>query len=109
LAKHVEDKREIVIASKDLIKSEEEKDSDGSDDDTDDEDEEEVDVKLVVNKSSEAKRKLRKRKCQGGSGISKLSPKKKRRKIEKKNQIVVYRQKKNKLIKNSIDRWSAGR
>jgi hypothetical protein len=106
LAKHVEDKREIVIASKDLIKSEEEKDSD---DDTDDEDEEEVDVKLVVNKSSEAKRKLRKRKCQGGSGISKLSPKKKRRKIEKKNQIVVYRQKKNKLIKNSIDRWSAGR
>ncbi|KAH8513673.1 hypothetical protein H0E87_006804 [Populus deltoides] len=106
LAKHVEDKREIVTASKDLIKSEGEKDSD---DDTDEEDEEEVDVKLVVNKSSEAKRKLRKRKCQGGSGISKLSPKKKRRKIEKKNQIVVYRQKKNRLIKNSIDRWSAGR
>ncbi|KAJ6388914.1 hypothetical protein OIU77_027292 [Salix suchowensis] len=107
LAKHVEDKREIVTASKDLIKDEEEKDGDASDDDT--EEEEEVDVKLAVNKSGEAKRKLRKRKCQGGSGSSNLSPKKKRCKIGKKNQIVVYRQKKNKLIKNSIDRWSAER
>ncbi|KAB5564340.1 hypothetical protein DKX38_004394 [Salix brachista] len=62
-----------------------------------------------VNKSGEAKRKLRKRKCQGGSGSSNLSPKNKRCKIGKKNQIVVYRQKKNKLIKNSIDRWSAER
>ncbi|KAJ6695693.1 PROTEIN DYAD [Salix koriyanagi] len=87
------------------------KDGDASDDDTEEEEggEEEVDVKLAVNKSGEAKRKLRKRKCQGGSGSSNLSPKKKRCKIGKKNQIVVYRQKKTKLIKNSIDRWSAER
>ncbi|KAJ6703799.1 PROTEIN DYAD [Salix viminalis] len=111
LAKHVEDKREIVTASKDLIKDEEERDGDASDDDTEEEEEgeEEVDVKLTVNNSGEAKRKLRKRKCQGGSGSSNLSPKKKRCKVGKKNQIVVYRQKKNKLIKNSIDRWSAER
>ncbi|KAJ6705805.1 PROTEIN DYAD [Salix purpurea] len=111
LAKHVEDKLEIVTVSKDLIKDEEEKDGDASDDDTEEEEEgeEEVDVKLAVNKSGEAKRKLRKRKCQGGSGSSNLSPKKKRCKIGKKKQIVVYRQKKNKLIKNSIDRWSAER
>ncbi|CAK7355903.1 unnamed protein product [Dovyalis caffra] len=104
LAKHVEDKGEIAAVSNGLIKGEEEIDSDGGDDTG----EEEEEVKVVVDKSSEAKRKLRKRKCQGGSG-KKSSPKKKRPKCEKKNQMVVYKQKKNKVIKNSINRWSAER
>ncbi|KAI5601787.1 hypothetical protein POPTR_001G126901v4 [Populus trichocarpa] len=107
LAKHVEDKREIVAVSKDVVKGEEEKHSDGGDD-TEEEEEEEGDVKVVVNKSREAKRKLCKRKGQGGSG-GKSSPKKKRTKSEKKNQVAVYKQKKNKVIKKFIDRWSAER
>jgi hypothetical protein len=107
LAKHVEDKREIVAVSKDVVKGEEEKHSDGGDD-TEEEEEEEGDVKVVVNKSREAKRKLCKRKGQGGSG-GKSSPKKKRPKSEKKNQVAVYKQKKNKVIKKFIDRWSAER
>ncbi|KAH8521668.1 hypothetical protein H0E87_002645 [Populus deltoides] len=107
LAKHVEDKREIVAVSNDVVKGEEEKHSDGGDD-TEEEEEEEGDVKVVVNKSREAKRKLCKRKGQGGSG-GKSSPKKKRPKSEKKNQVAVSKQKKNKVIKKFIDRWSAER
>ncbi|XP_011018358.1 PREDICTED: LOW QUALITY PROTEIN: protein DYAD-like [Populus euphratica] len=107
LAKHVEDKREIVAVSNDVVKGEEEKHSDGGDD-TEEEEEEEGDVKVVVNKSREAKRKLCKRKGQGGPG-GKSSPKKKRPKSEKKNQVAVYKQKKNKVIKKFIDRWSAER
>ncbi|XP_073268467.1 protein DYAD isoform X3 [Populus alba] len=108
LAKHVEDKREIVAVSNVVVKGEEEKHSDGGDD-TEEEEEEEGDVKVVVvNKSREAKRKLCKRKGQGGSG-GKSSPKKKRPKSEKKNQVAVYKQKKNKVIKKFIDRWSAER
>ena len=108
LAKHVEDKREIVAVSNVVVKGEEEKHSDGGDD-AEEEEEEEGDVKVVVvNKSREAKRKLCKRKGQGGSG-DKSSPKKKRPKSEKKNQVAVYTQKKNKVIKKFIDRWSAER
>ncbi|KAJ6962744.1 protein DYAD-like [Populus alba x Populus x berolinensis] len=108
LAKHVEDKREIVAVSNVVVKGEEEKHSDGGDD-TEEEEEEEGDVKVVVvNKSREAKRKLCKRKGQGGSS-GKSSPKKKRPKSEKKNQVAVYKQKTNKVIKKFIDRWSAER
>ncbi|KAJ6426796.1 hypothetical protein OIU84_022397 [Salix udensis] len=106
LANHVEDNREIVAVSNDVVKGEEEKDNDGGDDT--EEEEEEEDVKVEVNKSREAKRKLCKRKGQGGSG-SRSSPKKKRPKSEKKNRIAVNKQKKNKVIKKSIDRWSAER
>ncbi|KAJ6342039.1 hypothetical protein OIU78_010058 [Salix suchowensis] len=106
LAKQVEDNREIVAVSNDVVKGEEEKDNDGGDDT--EEEEEEEDVKVEVNKSREAKRKLCKRKGQGESG-SKSSPKKKRPKSEKKNRIAVNKQKKNKVIRKSIDRWSAER
>ncbi|XP_037492169.1 protein DYAD [Jatropha curcas] len=125
LARHVENKRDVVVtcnvvreekeAEEEEKEEEEEEENasmvvpdegEGDQKETEESDGDEEDADVKADKSPETKRN-RKRKHNGPN--YKTQKKIKRPKREKKNQAVVYKQKKNKVLKNSIDRWSAER
>ncbi|XP_057995914.1 protein DYAD, partial [Hevea brasiliensis] len=117
LARHVEDKRKMIFSTNVPAKEEEEageeeEEEENAEEVASDEDEEEKasddekedDVK--AGKSQDTKTNS-KRKHHGS--ICNTQNNNKRPKREKNNQIVACKQKKNKVLKNSIDRWSAER
>ncbi|CAI0380883.1 unnamed protein product [Linum tenue] len=71
------------------------------------EEEEETEEVIVKAKSRECRENLKRKKNQLPSSTIQL--RKRAKQGKNKNQIVAYRQKKKKVVKNTIDRWSAER
>ncbi|KAJ9164035.1 hypothetical protein P3X46_023652 [Hevea brasiliensis] len=113
LARHEEDKSELMLSCNVTDKEEEEagEEEENEPEVVSNEDEEEQksdDEKdtVKVDKSGDTAKTNSKRKHRGSSCKIENDERTKR---EKKNQIVAYKQNKNKVLKTSIDRWSVER
>ncbi|KAG8638516.1 hypothetical protein MANES_14G037800v8 [Manihot esculenta] len=116
LARHVEDKRKQKFSSKVPDKEEEEEAGDEEEENAmevaSDEGEEEKasdDEKEEDEKAGKSRETKTNRKRNHQASSCKSQNNSKRPKNEMQNQIVAYKQKKNKVLKNSIDRWSVER
>ncbi|CAI0377883.1 unnamed protein product [Linum tenue] len=112
MGRHVEDKEEpsdsIGGDDKEDGSEEEEEQSDPAISKEEcEEEEEEIEQVIVKAKSRECRENLKRKKNQLPSSTIQL--RKRAKQGKNKSQIVVYRQTKKKVVKNTIDRWSAER